>query len=33
MDLAYFVAKNQDLMEEIKSKTPVQDDVDMYYGT
>ena len=32
MDLAYFVAKYQDLMEEIKNKTPGQDDVDMYYG-
>ena len=33
MDLAYYVTENQDLIDDIKSRTPGQDDVDMYYGT
>ena len=33
MDLAYYVTQNQKLIEDIKSRTPGQDDVDMYYGT
>jgi len=33
MDLKYYVTQNQKLIEDIKSRTPGQDDVDMYYGT
>jgi|TARA_B100001758_G_C17774952_1_gene286918 hypothetical protein len=33
MDLAYYVTQNQELIDDIKSRTPGQDDVDMYYGT
>ena len=33
MDLKYYVTRNKDLIEDIKSKTPGQDDVDMMYGT
>ena len=33
MDLAYYVTANQKLIDDIKSRTPGQDDVDMYYGT
>ena len=33
MDLKYYVTRNQKLIEDIKSRTPGQDDVDMYYGT
>ncbi len=33
MDLKYYVIQNQKLIEDIKSRTPGQDDVDMYYGT
>ena len=33
MDLTYYVKQNQELIDDIKSRTPGQDDVDMYYGT
>ena len=33
MELAYYVTQNQKLIDDIKSRTPGQDDVDMYYGT
>ena len=33
MDLKYYVTRNKDLIDDIKSKTPGQDDVDMMYGT
>ena len=33
MDLAYYVTQNQKLIDDIKSRTPGRDDVDMYYGT
>jgi len=33
MDLKYYVIRNKDLIDDIKSKTPGQDDVDMMYGT
>ena len=33
MDLTYYVKQNQELIDDIKSKTPGQDDVDMMYGT
>ena len=33
MDLAYYVSQNHELIDDIKSRTPGQDDVDMYYGT
>ena len=33
MDLAYYVGQNQGLIDDIKSRTPGQEDVDMYYGT
>jgi len=33
MDLKNFVLHNQNIIEDIKSRTPGQDDVDMYYGT
>ena len=33
MDLAYYVTQTQELIDDIKSRTPGQDDVDMYYGT
>jgi|TARA_R110000782_G_scaffold120719_2_gene211705 hypothetical protein len=33
MDLAYYVTQNQELIDDIKSRTPGQADVDMYYGT
>ena len=33
MDLAYYVSQNQELIDDIKSRTPGQAEVDMYYGT
>ena len=33
MDLNYYVTQNKKLIEDIKSRTPGQDDVDMYYGS
>ena len=33
MDLKDFVLRNHSLIADIKSRTPGQDDVDMYYGT
>jgi hypothetical protein len=33
MDLVLYVTRNLELIDDIKSRTPGQDDVDMYYGT
>ena len=33
MDLKDFVLQNQKIIEDIKGRTPGQDDVDMYYGS